>query len=114
MSGMPKVRALGFGPDGCSPLSRSQASILVGAQEVPELWIVVTRQALEPAPEVTPQHGYAADHRGMRRHTDGRHRQIVERRGAHEILSEPRPNPPGPDALLAGALRTQMDEADGL
>src|ERR1700692_652042 len=110
---MPEVRPLGFGPEGCGPLSHAQARVLVGAQKAPELRIVVARQGLEPAPEVARQHGYAADHSRVSRQAVDRHRHIVERRGTHEVLPESGPNPPGPDALLASTLRTQGDKEDG-
>src|SRR5271165_2429876 len=88
--------------------------MLIGAEETPELEIVVPRQALEPALEVAPQHGHAADQHRVSRQAIDNHHQVVERRGTHEVLPEPDPNPPGPDALMAGALRAQVDKADGL
>src|SRR4051812_16266505 len=39
-------------------------------------------------------------------------REVIERRGAHEVLAEAGAKPSGPDALLTGALRAQMHEAD--
>src|SRR5262249_11637245 len=68
----------------------------------------------EPAPEVAPQHCDAADHTWVSGQAPSGHGQIIERGGPHEILSEASPNPPGPDTLLAGALRAKVDEADGL
>ena len=110
---MPEVRPLIFEANGGGALSRPQARVLIGTQETPEFRIVVTRQALQPASEVTPQHGDAADQRRMRRQAGDRHRKVVERRGAHEILAEAGAQPSGPDAVVAGALRAQMNEANG-
>src|SRR6185312_14442490 len=67
---------------------------------------------LEPASEVTPQHGYAANQYWVCRQVIDGHCQVVEGRGPHEVLPEPGPKPPSPDALLARALRAQMNEAD--
>src|SRR5262252_6598480 len=111
---MPEVGSLGVHAGRSGALAHPQTSVLVGAKEAPELEVVVAWQALKPAPEVAPQHGHAADqHRVSRQTVDGDH-QIVEGRGAHEVLPEPDPKPPGPDALMAGALRAQVDETDGL
>src|SRR5260370_1125020 len=70
--------------------------------------------ALEPAPEVAPHHSHAADHGRVSWQAVESNRQVVERRGAHEVLPEPGPKPPGADALLAGTLGAQVDETDGL
>ena len=114
MALVPEMGALGFDARGGGAFAEQQAGVLVGAQEPPELGIVVARQALQPASQVTPEHCDAADQRRMRRQAIDRHRQIIERRGAHEILAEAGAQPSGPDALVAGALRTQMNEANGL
>src|SRR5437660_3330123 len=39
---------------------------------------------------------------------------MVERRGTHEVLAIPHPKTPSPNTLMAGALRTQVDESEGL
>src|SRR5205823_1616184 len=76
--------------------------------------VVVAWQSLEPAPKVAPQHGNTADQHGVSRQAGDGHAQIIQWRRAHVVLPEPGPQPPGPDALLAGALRAQVNEADGL
>src|SRR5689334_20032965 len=114
MTGIPEARPFGLRPQRCGLLSDAQTGALVGVQEAPELRIVVARKALEPAPDVAPQHGDAADHRGVSGHASDRSGKIIERRGSHEILSESGPNPSCPDALLTGTLRTQVNEPDGL
>ena len=76
MAGVPEVGPLGVDPGRGGPLAHAQAGVLVGAEEAPELEVVVARQALEPAPDVAPQHGHAADqHRVSRQAIDG-HRQV--------------------------------------
>ncbi|MBA7672866.1 hypothetical protein ES703_81053 [subsurface metagenome] len=76
---MPEVCPFIFEANGGGALSRPQAGALVGTQEAPEFRIVVARQAEQPAAEISPQHGNAADQRRMRRQPGDRHRQIVER-----------------------------------
>ena len=88
--------------------------MLIGAEIGPELRLVVARQSFEPTPEVAPQHRNAADHGRMSWQAVDGHCDIVERRGAHEVLPETSPNPTCPDAFLAGALRAQVDKADRL
>src|SRR5262245_17319700 len=83
----------------------AQASVLVGAQEAPELEVVIARQTLEPAPEIAPQNSHAADQHWILGQAVDRDRQVVEGRRAHEVLPKPDPKPAGPDALMAGALR---------
>lgn len=51
---MPELSPFGINPRRSGPLAYSQAAVLVGAEEAPELGVIVSRQALEPAPEVTP------------------------------------------------------------
>src|SRR5882672_5254849 len=114
MVGMPELGPLGVDAGGGSPFSEAQAGVLVGADEAPKFEVVVARQSLEPAPEVTPQHGHTADQHRVRWHAVDGHCQVVEGRGTHEVLPEPGPKPPGPDALLARALWAQMNEANGL
>src|SRR5262249_14947800 len=114
VAGMPQAGALGVDPGGGCPLAQAQAGMLIGAEEAPELEIVVAREALEPASEIAPQHGRAANRYRVSGQAVDRHGQVVERRGSHEVLPEPGPKSPGPDALLARALRAQVDEADGL
>jgi hypothetical protein len=111
---MPKLGSLGVDPGRGGPLAHAQAGVLVGAQEAPELEVVVARQTFQPAPEVPPQHGHTPDQYRVGRQAIDGDGQIVERRGPHEVLPEPDPQPPGPDALMAGALRAQVDEAEGL
>src|SRR5208282_3635034 len=74
--------------------------------------IVVSWKAFKPALEVAPQHGDAADQHRVSRQARDRHGQVVKRRRAHEVLSKPMSKPPGPDALLARAHWTQVDEAE--
>src|SRR6516225_5677529 len=102
---MPEASALGADPSSGGPLSPAQAGMLVRAEEAPEVEIVVPRQTLKPTSEVAPQQGHAADQHGISRQAIDNHHQVVQRRGTHEILPKPRPNPAGPDILLAGALR---------
>src|SRR5262249_30499440 len=64
---MAEMRPLIFDANGGGAFARPEAGVLIGTQEAPEFRIVVARQALEPAPEVTPQHGGTADQRRMRR-----------------------------------------------
>src|SRR4051794_36718002 len=109
---MPELRPLGVDAGGGGALAHAQASVLIGTQELPEFGIVVARQAPEPASGIAPQHRDAADQRRVRRQPIGSDRQIIQRRGAHEILTEPGAQPAGPDALLAGALRTQMNKTN--
>src|SRR3954447_8539545 len=109
---MPEVRALGFGTESRGSLSHAQARMLVRAQEMPELRIVIARQGLEPALEITPQHGHAADDSGVGRKMIERYRHIIEWRGTHEVLPESGSNSPSPDAVLASALRTQVDKSN--
>src|SRR6185437_15571384 len=104
MSGVPKLRPLGVNAGCGGPLAHPQAGMLIRLEEPPELHVVVARQTIEPASEITPQHGSAADQHRVCRHAIERDCQIVERRRAHEILSEPGPNAPGPDTLLTRAL----------
>src|SRR5690242_15325032 len=99
------MRPLGVGPERCGLLSNAQARVLIGAEIGPEPRLVVARQSFEPTPEVTPQHRNAADHGRMSWQAVDGHCDIVERRGAHEVLPETSPNPTCPDAFLAGALR---------
>src|SRR6516225_10246082 len=54
VAGMPEMGLLGVDPGRGGPLAHAQAGALVGTEEVPELEVVVARQALEPAPEVAP------------------------------------------------------------
>src|SRR5690242_7184957 len=112
VSVMPEVGPLGVNTGGGGPLAHAQAGVLIGAEETPEFDVVVARQAFEPAPEIAPQHSHAADQHGVSREAVDSHRQVVERRGAHEVLPEPDTKSPGPDARLAGALRAEVDEAD--
>src|SRR3954453_1703970 len=114
MPRVPKRCAFGVGAGSGCAFALTQAVVLVGTEKPPKFEIVVTRQTLEPALEVTPQHGDATDQHRMSGQAIDRDSKIVERRGTHEVLPEPRPEPTGPDALLAGALRPQVNEAYGL
>src|SRR5437763_10594357 len=114
VAGMPEVGPLGVDPRRGGPLAHAQAGVLIGTEEVPELEVVVAWQALEPTPKVAPQHGYAADQQRVGGEAVEGNRQVIKGRGAHEVLPEPGPKPAAPDALLAGALWAQVNEADGL
>src|SRR5262245_17167181 len=111
---MPNGGLLGVNAGRRGPFTQAQASMLIGAQEAPELEVVVAREALKPAPEIAPQQGHAADHHRVSGQAVDRDRQVVEGRGAHEVLPKPDPKPPCPDALMAGALRAQVNETDQL
>ena len=64
MAGVPEAGPLGVDPRSGRPLSHAQAGMLVGAEKASEFEVVVPRQAHEPALEVAPQHGHAADSTG--------------------------------------------------
>src|SRR5262249_58726560 len=109
MAGMPEMGLLAVDPGRGGPLAHAQAGVLIGAEETPELEVVIARQPLKPAPEVAPQHGHAADQHRICRYAVDDHRQVVEGRGAHKVLPEPDPTPPGPDALMTNAPRAPAD-----
>src|SRR3954469_3656860 len=102
---VPELRALGVDAGGGGALAHAQAGVLIGPQEFSEFGIVVAGQALEPASEVAPQHRDAADQRWVRGQAVAGDGEIIERRGAHEILAEAGAKASGPDTFLARALR---------
>src|SRR3974377_620820 len=55
--GVPEVIPLSVDTGRRGLLSDAQARVLVGLEETPKLQVIVARQALEPASEVTPHHG---------------------------------------------------------
>src|SRR4026207_238516 len=57
VAGVPEMAPLGLDPGCGGSLAHSQTGMLVGAEKTPELEVIVARQALEPTPEVAPQHG---------------------------------------------------------
>src|SRR6516225_8311059 len=105
---------LSIDPGSRGPFAHTQTGVLVGTEEAPELQVVIARQALEPAPEIAPQHRRTADQHRVTRQAIERHCQVVNGRRSHEVLPEPGPKPPGPDALLTRPLWAQMNEANGL
>lgn len=71
MAGIPEPSPLRVDSGGGGPFTHMQAVILIGAEEASEFDIIITRQAHEPALEVTPQHGEAAEqHRVNRKSID--------------------------------------------
>src|SRR5262245_24669977 len=66
--GVPKVGPLSFNLGRGGLLAHQQAGVLVRPQKAPELTVVVARQALEPAPQIPPEHRDATDQRRVNRH----------------------------------------------
>src|SRR5438132_4375927 len=95
---------------GCR-LAHQQAFPLVLPEEAAELGILVARKALDGAREVPPEHRRAAiQHRALRQAVYGAGKK-VERRGPHEVLTQPRTHASSPDACLAGTHRAKVQEA---
>src|SRR5262245_59681688 len=59
--GVPDMRAFSIQPVRGDPLAEPQARVLIGSKDTPEFGVVITRRALQPTAEVTPQHRDAAD-----------------------------------------------------
>src|SRR2546423_2718630 len=92
-------------------LAHHQTGELIPAQEAPEMVVAEAFPLLERALHVSPPDGGAPqEDGGADRAESGAGGHVNERR-AHEELAEAVTPPPGDDALLAGAHRSQVDEA---
>ena len=117
------VRRVRGAPDGClssvqlrrgSGLPSQQTCVLISTQKLTEGGIVVSGQPPQDAAPVTPEHRHATDQHRMLKGAKYGTGEMIQRRRTHEILAEARPCAPGPHALMAGALRPEVDETERL